>query len=104
MSKKRREIAAANTNYIKHQIITHNRRRWLWPTLYSNTPKYTIDHDIWLARHGGGKSIFRSNRARRARYELELFQLGMPPRFICKYRQNIEAKLKATPHPKFKPS
>lgn len=102
MSKKRREIAAANNNYIKHQIITHNRRRWR--TLYRNMPKYAIDRDTWLARHGGKKSIFRSDRARRAQYELELFQLGMSHRFVCKWRRNIEAKAKATPHPKFKPS
>lgn len=64
MSKKRREIAAANNNYIK-QIITYNRRRWLWSTLcsYSNTPKYTIDLDTWLARHGQPLSPTRSERA-----------------------------------------
>ncbi len=102
MSKKRREIAAANTNYIKHQIITHNRRRWR--TLYRNMPKYAIDRDTWLARHGGNKSIFRSDRARRARYELELFQLGMSRLFVYKWRKYIETKANAKPHPKFKPS
>ncbi len=69
-----------------------------------SNPKYTIDRDTWLARHGGGKSIFRSDRARRARYELELFQLGMSRLFIYKWRKNIDARANAKPHPKFKPS
>lgn len=102
MSKKRREIAAANNNYIKHQIVTHNRRRWR--TLYRNIPKYTIDRDAWLARHGQSTSLDRSPRAREALSELNLFRIGIPRRFIVTIRKMDEANLKATPHPKFKPS
>ncbi len=63
MSKKRREIAAANNNYIKHQIITHNRRRWR--TLHRNMPKYTIDRDTRFARRcDHGKRSARAIEAR----------------------------------------
>jgi len=44
-----------------------NRRR-LRP-LYRNMPKYTIDRDTWLVRHGQWLSHKRSDRAIKARVE-----------------------------------
>ncbi len=92
MSKKRREIAAANTNYIKHQIITHNRRRWR--TLYRNMPKYAIDRDTWLVRHGQWFSPKRSDRAIKARVEHSLKACGYTEAQIVKWiEQNRRRQL-----------
>lgn len=65
------------------------------------TSKYVIDYDTWLARHGQCWSLERSARARLARIELNLFQIGKLRHIIDKHRQIHEAKAKATPHPKF---
>ena len=47
--------------YKKRHIAISNRRRIR--TLYSNMPKYTIDRDTWLARHGQPLNPTRSKRA-----------------------------------------
>lgn len=88
--------------YAKRHILIGNRRRIR--TLYRNMPKYAIDRDTWLARHGQSTGLNRSPRAREALSELNLFRIGIPRRFIVAIRKMHEAKFKATPHPKFKPS